>query len=240
MGLETPIVPQNGMLWDVRIIDEGYNIVDGAIGIRAPTSGSEWMKDFYVDAPRLYWESPPQAGESEVAIIEVNFARRVKEVRALLIALPERYRHDIPSAGSVVVENEFFPLATDRPWSFYQNLRWVRILVKTPEAEGFDFIPGGTNRFRIPTMVPTTMPANKEWYFALCREDTCEDVDNAEEGYGDVYVAFPLPNVVTPLPPKVFPVGARTQVAGAPGRVLDACVLLVVALLCGTPAPPRC
>jgi len=104
--------------------------------------------------------------------------------------------------------------------------------VKPPETEDLDFLPGGVNRFLLPVMVPTSMPARKEWYLVLCRADTCSDPDNADPLYGDVFVSYPMPNVVTPLPPRNFPVG-RTQIAGVPRRSAAAPALVLAALIGG-------
>jgi len=217
LKLETPEVVQGGLGWNVRILNQNFRIVDAGIGIMGPTSGTVWNKDFFIDTPTLAWDAQPQGGENSVATIEVNFARRVPEVRAVLISLPERYRHDIPNAGMLESLNPYFPIAEElEQWQIYWNVRWVRILIAEPASEFVDFLPGGTYQFRLPIMVPPTMPANKEFYFSLCSDQACDDPDRGDpEQGGNILASFPIPNTVPVLPANEFTNLGRGATAGA-------------------------
>lgn len=228
LGVTTPAYVQGGLNWDVRIIDASANVVDSSIGVRAPTSGAAWRSDLYVESPTLSWESPPQAGESSVVTVEVTFERRAQAIRALLIFLPENYRHDIQNKNQLKCINRDFPVAIDVDWQVFWNVRWVRILVAQPASQAVDFIPAGTYQFKFPIMVPMTLPASTEFYLALCFDQSCSDPD------GDgVFVSFPIPNSDPVLPRKVFGAGLIATTAGVLGRLsheIWKVVLVIMAL----------
>ncbi|CAE8606336.1 unnamed protein product [Polarella glacialis] len=93
LGVVTPgagVIPGR-LSWQVRVLDSVFVVVDSALGVAPPKF------ELHVDAsnPTLAWGTPPQRGEVSVATVEVNFKRRVKDMAAVLISLPEKYRHDI-------------------------------------------------------------------------------------------------------------------------------------------------
>jgi len=213
--IETPEVVSRGFQWNVRLLNEKSRLVDAASQIEGPTSGQKFRKDFFVDMPLLKWDTPPQAGEVTIATVEVTFPRRCPKIRAILIALPEKYRHDIPGGGDLISVNPYFPIAKDTEWRIFSNLRWVRILMAEPKNELSDFLPGGTYHFKLPIIVPASVPDKPEWYFCLCSTRECFDPDDGDPVTGSIAAAFPIPNTYPILPAKEFPFG-RLATSGAP------------------------
>jgi len=213
LHVETPEFALAGVRWDVRIIDYNYNVVDASLQTSSPREEDMWMDNFFIENPTLEWETPPQRGESSYATISVSIKRRVKKVRALLIYLPEKYRHDIQHPNQLKSLNPDFPVALDREWRIYWNLRWVRILIAETANQAMDFLPGGDFQFKLPIMIPTTMPATMEWYLSLCSDQTCEHPDE-----DSVYVNLVIANTKPILEVKTFT--ERVSASSSPRRWL--------------------
>eukprot|EP00434_Breviolum_minutum_P038463 symbB.v1.2.034118.t1/scaffold4161.1/size43725/2 len=77
--------------WQVRVLDSGFDVVDAALNVPQPG----FVPDLEMGNPSLSWLEPPQMGEVSNVQVEVSFLRRVKDVKAVLVSLPENYRHDI-------------------------------------------------------------------------------------------------------------------------------------------------
>jgi len=184
--VQTPINPPPSMTWDVRVFDDNWSIVDAAIGVQKP----DFVEGMWITSPFFTWQSPPVAGEHSTVTVQFSMTRRVRKVKALLITLPEGYRHDILHKNQFKSLSKKFPAAIDVEWRNYDNLRWLRVLVARPASEELDFIPGGTYRFEFPVMVPIRKPLATEWYLALCSSYTCDSVDPPDSS---IIVYFPMP-----------------------------------------------
>jgi hypothetical protein len=194
--MKTPEIPPEVNNWDVRIYDYINNVVDGCVGIQKET----FVQGMYLDDPFIRWQTAPQRGEMSDVIVSVTLNRRVWRLRALLISMPEGYRHDIQHPNQFKALTKTFPIAIDVPWRNYENLRWVRVLI-AKAASSVDFVPSGTYQFQYPVMLPIYKPLSTEWYLSLCRDYVCQNVDPPDPG---IIVSFPMPQPAALLPVKTF------------------------------------
>jgi len=200
--MQTPEQPPEVNKWDVLIYDSTNNVRDGIVGIQKGT----YVDGMYLNDPFIQWDTPPQRGEFSNVIVSVTLNRRVWRLRALLISMPEGYRHDIQHPNQFKALTKTFPIAIDVPWRNYENLRWVRILI-AKAASTVDFVPSGTYRFQYPVMLPIYKPLSTEWYFSLCRNYLCETAIPPDPG---IIVSFPMPQPDALLPVKQFRPSAVT------------------------------
>lgn len=148
------------------------------------------LVDYFLTRPTLAWRTPPQHDESAVVVIEFTLWNRIEGLKAILIELPFRYKHDIQHRNQFKSLNPLFPTAIDVEWrNFKDSLSWVRILANDDVPKERDFIPAGTFQFEFPVRVPAQLPTNLEWYFSLCEDYSCQTKDDRS-----VKVAFPVPN----------------------------------------------
>jgi len=204
MGIETPERPTDDNTWDMRVVDAGFFTVDSALGV----PGRPFKRSMLVENPTLAWDNQPQSGEPSIVTIEITFQTRIRDIKAFLISLPERYRHDIQHPNQFKSMNKNLPLAVDVEWRNYDNVRWVRILLATNSGGNLDFVPAGTFQFRFPVMIPVVQPTSTEWYISMCWNFNCESPDDEY-----ISVTFPIPNTRPILPARVFSAGALTPVS---------------------------
>lgn len=229
VGIITPKREQAAVpLWNVRVLNDEHYTVDALIGWR----GKDIVKDLFLEQPTLSWVTPPQHGETSVVTIEVTFDRRTpvpdaskgtEAVKALLITLPDRYKHDIRHRNQVKSLNSYFPVAIDSEWRQYDNLRWLRILANDGVEEARDFLPPGTFQFQFPVRVPKELPARMEWYLTMCKDFFCTELEGR-----NVMANFPMPNT---QPVKVGKLYATAITGEAPRqRRIAAAVVVLTAL----------
>eukprot|EP00931_Biecheleriopsis_adriatica_P048306 TRINITY_DN27909_c0_g1_i1.p1 TRINITY_DN27909_c0_g1~~TRINITY_DN27909_c0_g1_i1.p1 ORF type:complete len:3513 (-),score=559.98 TRINITY_DN27909_c0_g1_i1:29-9340(-) len=192
--------------WKVRILDKDLVVVDSALSVVPP----RFEKDLEMGNPSLAWLQPPQKGEVSVVSVEVSFLRRVKSVQAVLISLPENYRHDIQHKNQLSNVNRQFPVAIDIEWRVYNNLRWVKVLIEVSAGGNPSIIPGGTYQWQFPVTVPVTQPFATEWYVTLCKDYNCVDLNSP-----NLVASFPIPNNEPQMPARVYEVVATTGGAEA-------------------------
>jgi len=223
LGISTPeTLASESVVWHVRIVDGANNIVDSALNI----PGRAWRRSMVVQNPTLAWATQPQGGEPSNVVIEITFETRVRQILALLISLPERYRHDIQHPNQLKNVNKHLPLAVDLDWANYDNVRWVRLLLVTgTPGSTIDFVPAGTFQFEFPVMIPVEQPASMEWYFSLCSSFNCQDPDDRH-----VSVAFPMPNTRPILPARVYGTGWQALTADAAPIPCTRCSVLALVL----------
>jgi len=190
--------------WQVRVLDSGFDVVDAALNVPQPG----FVPDLEMGNPSLSWLEPPQMGEVSNVQVEVSFLRRVKDVKAVLVSLPENYRHDIQHKNQLRNVNKLFPLTIDEEWRIFDNLRYIKVLVEVTESNQAQIITSGTYQWQFPVMVPLIEPFASEWYVSLCSEQTCNAVGN-----GGILASFPVLNNEPQLPAKTFQVVAQTGTA---------------------------
>jgi hypothetical protein len=188
MGIHTPetIEKAGEPLWDVRIVNRKIMTLDAAIEIEAPSL----VVGLFLQNPSLSWISPQQKGETSVVTISISLDRRVEKVKAILITLPERYKHDIQHRNQLKNLNRFFPVAIDIEWRNFENLGWVRILANDGVGEERDFLPAGSFSWQFPVRIPKDLPVNMEWYLTMCMNFLCD-----QPKHDSVLASFPVPNV---------------------------------------------
>ncbi|CAK9075671.1 unnamed protein product [Durusdinium trenchii] len=188
--------------WQLRILDAGFYVVDAALNVPQPG----FVPDLEMGNPSLSWLDPPQMGEVSNVQVEVSFLRRVKGVKAILVSLPENYRHDIQHKNQLRNVNKLFPLTIDEEWRVFDNLRYIKVLVEVVEVSNqAQIITSGTYQWQFPVMVPLIEPFASEWYVSLCAEPTCSAV-----GDPGILASFPVLNNEPQLPAKTFQVVAQT------------------------------
>lgn len=187
--------------WQLRVLDSGFDVVDAALNIPQPG----FVADLEMGNPSLSWLEPPQMGEVSNVQIEVSFLRRVKDVKAILVSLPEKYRHDIQHKNQLRNVNKLFPLTIDEEWRIFDNLRYIKVLVEVTESNQAQIITSGTYQWQFPVMVPLIEPFASEWYVSLCSDPACNMV-----GQGGILASFPVLNNEPQLPAKTFQVVAQT------------------------------
>jgi hypothetical protein len=229
--MKTPELPPLVNDWDVLIYDTVGNVVDGVVNIKKDT----FVTGMYLTDPFLQWNIPPQRGEVSEVVISVSLNRRIGEVqlgdnkwrlRAILLSMPEGYRHDIRHPNQFKCLSKTFPIAIDVPWRNYQNFRWLRVLIAEAEKT-VDFVPSGTYQFQFPVMIPIFKPLATEWYFSLCSDYLCESVSPPSP---TVIVSFPMPNPSAMLPPKSFRPVLATAGTGRSASCLVLLSLVTTAL----------
>jgi hypothetical protein len=219
VGIDTPEAVAEEIQWNVRVLNDDEYVVDATLALPGPPQEAS----MYLQNPTLSWETPPMAGEVSVVTIEVTLDRRIKGVRALLVSLPEGYRHDIQHRNQLKSMNKQFPAAIDVDWRNFPNLRWVRILVD----QGVDvFLPSGTFMWKFPVMIPMMQPTATEWYFSMCINYLCQQPDDPH-----ILVTFPVPSTEPILPGQVFGSGIRATSKTVRFTVAGAWVRLVALLL---------
>jgi hypothetical protein len=205
--------------WTLRILDRDFIVVDSHLNVYPPA----FQKDLELGNPSLSWLSPPQMGEVSTVSVEVSFKRRVKDMKAVLISLPENYRHDILHKNQLKNINKQFPVAIDLEWRIFPNLRWVRILVGVSATGTANIVPAGTYGWQFPVMVPLSTPFNTEWFVTLCMDYAC-----TSPKHPNILSSFPVPNNEPQRPPKVFKVTGTTAAAQPSGFRVVLVILLVL------------
>ncbi|CAK8988663.1 unnamed protein product [Durusdinium trenchii] len=191
--------------WQLRILDAGFYVVDAALNVPQPG----FVPDLEMGNPSLSWLDPPQMGEVSNVQVEVSFLRRVKGVKAILVSLPENYRHDIQHKNQLRNVNKLFPLTIDEEWRVFDNLRYIKVLVEVVEVSNqAQIITSGTYQWQFPVMVPLIEPFASEWYVSLCAEPTCSAV-----GDPGILASFPVLNNEPQLPAKTFQVKKTTKIS---------------------------
>lgn len=208
--------------WTLRILDRDFTVVDSHLTVAPPA----FQKDLEMGNPSLSWLSPPQMGEVSMVSVEVSFKRRVKDMKAVLISLPENYRHDIKHKNQLKNINKNFPVAIDLEWRIFPNLRWIRILVEVSSSGTANIVSAGTYRWQFPVMVPLYTPFNTEWFVTLCKDYSC-----VSPKHTNALSSFPVPNNEPQKPPITFKVTGTTAAAQASGFSLVLAVLLILQLI---------
>ncbi|CAE7823884.1 unnamed protein product [Symbiodinium microadriaticum] len=201
LNVLTPAEPNIFDVWQIRVLDDGFAVVDAALAVQQP----RFVLDLEMGNPSLSWLQPPQMGEVSNVQVEVSFLRRVKDVKAILVSLPENYRHDIQHKNQLRNVNKQFPLTIDTEWRVFDNLRYIKVLVEVAETGEAQIIIAGTYQWQFPVMVPLIKPFTSEWYVSLCAEQTCTEVQDP-----GIMASFPVPNNEPQLPAKVFQVVSTT------------------------------
>jgi len=201
LNVLTPAEPNVFDYWQIRVLDSGFAVVDAALTVPQP----RFVQEVEMGNPSLSWLQAPQMGEVSTVQVEVIFLRRVKDVSAILVSLPENYRHDIQHKNQLRNVNKQFPLTIDTEWRVFENLRYIKVLVEVTEAGEAQIIIAGTYQWQFPVMVPLIKPFASEWYVSLCSDQTCTDVRDPS-----IMVSFPVPNNEPQLPAKVYQVVSTT------------------------------
>ncbi|CAJ1452695.1 unnamed protein product, partial [Effrenium voratum] len=204
--------------WQLRVLDDSFSVVDAALQVPQPN----FVVDLEMGNPSLSWLQPPQRGEVSNVQVEVSFLRRVKQVKAILVSLPENYRHDIQHKNQLRNVNKQFPLTIDEEWRIFDNLRYIKILVEVTESGEAQIITAGTYQWQFPVMVPLIEPFASEWYVSLCADSACTTL-----GDPGISVSFPVLNNEPQLPAQTFQVVAQTGAAS--GWRISLLVLALVA-----------
>eukprot|EP00913_Durusdinium_trenchii_P008500 g7982.t1 len=186
--------------WQLRILDAGFYVVDAALNVPQPG----FVPDLEMGNPSLSWLDPPQMGEVSNVQVEVSFLRRVtlvtKGVKAILVSLPENYRHDIQHKNQLRNVNKLFPLTIDEEWRVFDNLRYIKVLVEVVEVSNqAQIITSGTYQWQFPVMAGDPRLAE-------------ENSSRAGSAVGDpgILASFPVLNNEPQLPAKTFQVVAQT------------------------------
>jgi len=225
--MKTPELPPKINNWDVRIYDGTDNIVDGIVGIKKDT----FVQGMFISNPFIEWGGVPQRGEVSNVIVTVTLVRRIWALRAILISMPEGYKHDIQHPNQFKTLTKTFPSAIDTEWRNYNNLRWVRILIAVSSST-VDFVPSGTYRFQFPVMLPIYKPLATEWYLSLCKDYKCQSVNPKDAG---IIVTFPMPNPTNLLPSRKFiPTAKVSGTTRISSPLVSFVILEVVFLLAST------
>merc|ERR1712100_983645 len=91
LELDVPNLQPSLNAWSIRIFDDSHRTVDAKLN----HNGFGFVTDVFVENPTLSWDTPPTGNEASKATVEITFTRRFKNASAILIYLPERFRHDI-------------------------------------------------------------------------------------------------------------------------------------------------
>jgi len=182
----TPEVLLSLQPWELYIIDETLTVVDSHLEIP-----SFLFADLQAENPTVKWLSPAQRGEAAMVAIQVIINRRIRNLRMLVFLMPEGYRHDIQHGNQLANINKNFPVAIEREWRDFSNLRYVRIYVEPTT------VASGTFEWQFPVIVAPEAPINTEWYVFLCTDYNCRVSSDPS-----VVVVFPVPDFEEKIPAK--------------------------------------
>lgn len=111
----------------------------------------------------------------------------------LVFLMPEGFRHDIQHANQLANINKNFPVAIEREWRDFSNLRSVRIFIEPTT------VASGTFEWQFPVIVAQKAPINTEWYVFLCDDYSCRVFSDPS-----VVVVFPVPDFHEKIPAVTF------------------------------------
>ncbi|CAJ1338517.1 unnamed protein product [Effrenium voratum] len=215
LTITTPAILTSLQSWELRVLDQVFTVVDSSLDIPSTP-----LAELQAENPSLTWLTVPQRGEAATVQIQVVINRRVRFLRMLVFLMPEGYRHDIQHRNQLANINKNFPVAIERDWRDFENLRYVRIYVEPTTVSSGNF------QWRFPVILPINPPINSEWYVHLCSEYTCRVFSDPS-----VITSFPVPDFQEKIPAKTF--GDFVLTAGAPIATLWAPFLGLV-FICTT------
>ncbi|CAJ1420662.1 unnamed protein product, partial [Effrenium voratum] len=215
LTITTPAILTSLQSWELRVLDQVFTVVDSSLDIPSTP-----LAELQAENPSLTWLTVPQRGEAATVQIQVVINRRVRFLRMLVFLMPEGYRHDIQHRNQLANINKNFPVAIERDWRDFDNLRYVRIYVEPTTVSSGNF------QWRFPVILPINPPINSEWYVHLCSEYTCRVFSDPS-----VITSFPVPDFQEKIPAKTF--GDFVLTAGAPIATLWAPFLGLV-FICTT------
>ncbi|CAL1135461.1 unnamed protein product [Cladocopium goreaui] len=174
--------------WELRVLDQSFTVVDAHLEIPSLP-----FSELQAENPTVKWLTMPQRGEAAMVAIQVIINRRIKTLRMLVFLMPEGFRHDIQHANQLANINKNFPVAIEREWRDFSNLRSVRIFIEPTT------VASGTFEWQFPVIVAQKAPINTEWYVFLCDDYSCRVFSDPS-----VVVVFPVPDFHEKIPAVTF------------------------------------
>jgi len=197
---ETPVMNNFNLI----IKDRSNNVVDARNGVPGKT-----LVDFGAESPTLTWSRAGPGQVSEVTI-GLTFTRNTQSLQALLIMLPERFRHDVQKPTDVQNSNSRFPVAPGRSWA--DTSKPNRIKIYFDDNVNIATIPADVYSWRFPALMPQEVPKVNIWFICLCSDQRCEHQNDMS-----VLVTFPVAGFdlgETP-PGSLRPVASSTPAASS-------------------------
>jgi len=121
--------------------------------------------------PSLAWSTAGFGGLSSVTV-GFTFTNTTNNLRALLISLPEGFRHLVREPQNVKMSNAMLPLMKGRgDWIYLEKTASLRVFLEPTDPE----IAIGSYRLTFPVLLPETlgqMPPWNLWSLSLCTDRT--------------------------------------------------------------------
>eukprot|EP00930_Biecheleria_cincta_P092360 TRINITY_DN8222_c0_g6_i1.p1 TRINITY_DN8222_c0_g6~~TRINITY_DN8222_c0_g6_i1.p1 ORF type:complete len:3282 (-),score=484.47 TRINITY_DN8222_c0_g6_i1:314-10159(-) len=168
--------------FNIIIRDQDNNVVDAVYDL----PGME-IQNIGVSTPFLTW-SKSDPGQTTTIEIGLTFTRDTLNVKAILLALPDSFIHDVQSPTDFQNLNKRFPVASGSKWADYTTFKdRIKVYIDDTAGSSGAAIQSGEYRFRFPVLVPPEIGRTNFWSISLCKDTDCE---TATDEY--IIVSFPI------------------------------------------------